>query len=464
MKKFAVHITLAAVCAAAFSCMMDDMQVTGADPVSLEIRAASLAPDVKVRIIIADAATGRVLSNEYPVDMSSAYTKKVKPGRLNIHVIGNEPARLTWTLGMADHEDGLLPLTILTDELPETEDPPGSEESSNIPIYKKVTADVRIKSSDPEKAEVSTDGGGSWSDALNLELERLGVRIGVGIRKYTDPATVVVEPLMVTIYHLPQYSYLAAAEYNGAEYPSAMIPYSPSQIVPITGNADLSREDNYLTLFDNCIIPEYILPDPADAGKAVILYIHIRYDGRNLTFQVPLRTRPDTESYSLYRNDYHQVNLTVFNQEQVVATPVISYTVTGWDDGNNTMEWSKTVQFSASWAAGTLLTGNTAYVPTGDAAEFKFKLARPAGSTWTATLTNPVDFMFDYTGGAVSSGLAGDNAERTVRIRPRKGTTSGNVRTEFYITVHAASENIELDLPNEVTGTGNRYTIEQIPD
>lgn len=440
-----------------FSCIQEEDGNTYEEPVNLNLHLSSLLSDVKVRVIIAEVATGKVLSNEYPVDLSVPYEKKVKPGYIHIYIIGNEPDRLNFALSIMDHEDGLLPLNITYDEIPKKENPDGgSIESSNLPLFQKIKANVRMKTNQPGRGEVSTDDN-NWSDALDIKLERLGVRLSLNARKKTEFSTDNIKIEKIRITNIPQYAYLIPHVYSENNYYLPQYPYEDPTGITLQIN-------DYTPIFDGFIIPEYIPSNTEDESVAVHLNFHILFNSSPVIFSVPIPGDNIYINYSLRRNTFHEINATIISAGGVITSPEIKYTVSPWKDTENQVEIGKIIQFDAAWAEGTIIQAQNIYIPTNGTAEFKFTLARPLGAKWTATLTNPIDFTFEYINGAVSGGLSGDNMERTIRIRPRKPTTSSNVQTQFYITVNYGYDNVELNLPDELIGAENRYIITQIPD
>jgi hypothetical protein len=96
-------------------------------------------------------------------------------------------------------------------------------------------------------------------------------------------------------------------------------------------------------------------------------------------------------------------------------------------------------------------------VNSNDDVSFAFKLFNPLGSTWTAQLSNPIDFEFSDADGAVSSGIT--RTDYTINIKPRNAQGTTERSTEFYITVGGVE--IPLLLGSNLVGVGNRIIITQ---
>lgn len=92
-----------------------------------------------------------------------------------------------------------------------------------------------------------------------------------------------------------------------------------------------------------------------------------------------------------------------------------------------------------------------------DEVGFTFKLMNPIEARWRVLLTNPIDFEFVTTGGAVTSGGVG--VAYTFKVRPRQLQSAQDRTTEIFITVDDAE--IPLLKNNTAVGIGNRIVIKQ---
>lgn len=433
---------------------------------TIQIQIRALEPDVHVRVLFTDPVTSEVLLNESIAGISDTYRAKVKTGRLNLYILANEPDRLTPTLDNLRFETHLEPLTVLYDEIPAAEDPPESPSSSNLPLMKMVPIKVKVENGDPETGMVSPAEEENWSKTLAIELDRLPVRLSLEMRKNTeDPdATIVVQK--VRLINVPSYSYWVAQKYTDPTFYQPPYPYDEPAGIPFIQNITDPdpQADNYTNIFSDFLIPEYLPLDDTDPSLAVTLDVHMLFNGVERVYHIALPTTPGASTYSLERNRSHTLKVTMKSSGGILTDPEIVYEVGDWEDAGGEIENGKTITFSRSWTGSPSISGNDVLVGGDQVLEFKFSLLHPLGATWQATLTNAVDFEFDYSGGAVSSGIGGTTTERTVRIKPRKPTHLHGLNTEFYITVNFGEGNVELDLPMETVGPGNRYRIIQMPD
>lgn len=92
-----------------------------------------------------------------------------------------------------------------------------------------------------------------------------------------------------------------------------------------------------------------------------------------------------------------------------------------------------------------------------DEVTFRFKLMNPVEARWRVLLTNPINFEFVTTGGAVVSGGVGQ--EYSFKVRPRALQSAQEHTTEIFVTV----DDVEIPLlkNNTSVGSGNRIVIKQ---
>lgn len=183
------------------------------------------------------------------------------------------------------------------------------------------------------------------------------------------------------------------------------------------------------------------------------------YLNENVTSAVNLgdpsssETDPNDHLYSLKRGHHYKVNGTIISMGEfdglILATDVLP-----WKKLASEVLYERvyTISPHPTTANRTYTAANPSNLVT-----FTFKLSNPIGSTWVAQLSNPYDFEFSTSGGAVSAGGLG--TEYTISIKPRyaQGTTERN--TEFYITVSGVE--IPLLQSSVLVGTGNRVEIKQ---
>lgn len=162
--------------------------------------------------------------------------------------------------------------------------------------------------------------------------------------------------------------------------------------------------------------------------------------------------------YSLLQNNVYQI-LAVLDVDSKI---VLNITVLPWNETNIEYERPITANDFSFGAWGTSwggMNGKTMNTNVGglEDAVFKFELKAPVGASWTATLTNGLDFGFtSSTAGTttptVSSGFTNIGAPYLVAVRALKRWTGVSHDTEFYVTV----EGNEIPI-NPVIGTQRRY-------
>ena len=164
-------------------------------------------------------------------------------------------------------------------------------------------------------------------------------------------------------------------------------------------------------------------------------------------------TTPSDHLYSLRRGYHYRVNGTIVSMGEFDGL-IHSTNVLPWEKLESEVLYERVFAINPHPT-----TTNRTYTVanTTDLVTFTFTLFNPIGSTWVAQLSNPIDFEFSTSGGAVSAG--GLRTEYTISIKTRneQGTTERN--TEFYITVGG----VEIPLLQEsvLIGAGNRIVIKQ---
>ncbi|NDV66883.1 hypothetical protein [Bacteroides sp. 224] len=438
----------------------EEQAVMPLEEVYMNISTRILDPSMtKVRIIVADELSGQILLNEYPVqpeESTGEYKLSVRTGQLNFYVILNEPITLTSQLSGIKHHSAISVLKLNGVDLPSEEPIDDSSEQTNLPAMGMVKALVRASGSIPGAGEASIDGGVSWSNTLNIDLQRLAAKVTLALRKKTLKQDMIIVN-KVSLTHIPYYEYLLPKAYAALQFESPLV-YN-------TAALSFTEDTEYYTkVFTDYIIPEYIPTDPANKEMALCVKVEAKYNQRNVVYYIPVRADLDVEDYSIKRNNHYLLKATLTTVGETTFVPEISYQVANWSDVIMESEFLEetAITFSRRWG-NTAITDTDIHIGNNEYLEFYFTLSRPKGSTWAATLTNGIDFMFDETDGAVSSGIAREGYEYKIRIKPRRETQLNGIKTDFYITVNNGMGNVELNLPNQSVGTKSRYTIIQIP-
>lgn len=192
---------------------------------------------------------------------------------------------------------------------------------------------------------------------------------------------------------------------------------------------------------------------------APYLEIKVKSNGVGYTYTGYLTdNNQTTNKYSLLQNNVYQV-LAVLD---VAPRMILNLTVLPWNQTNIEYERPITANDFSFGAWGTSwggLNGKTMNTNVGglEDAVFQFELKAPIGASWTATLTNGLDFVFSpstagTTTSTVSSGFTNAGVPYLIAVRATKRWTGSSRDTELYITV----EGNEIPI-NPVVGTQRRY-------
>lgn len=192
-------------------------------------------------------------------------------------------------------------------------------------------------------------------------------------------------------------------------------------------------------------------------SRATYLMIYARYNNINTTYRAYINDENSDATdhhYSVKRNYHYDLIADIKNLGDADGISLRTE-VQPWDVVNNDLLFKRVFKIEPylTFDAKTIKAATPA-----DVKEFKFKLFNPVGGRWIVHCSNPLDFEFLTTGGAVVSGGVGD--EYTIRIRPlRQPSESQDRTTEIFITV----DDVEIPLlkNNPSVGEGNRIVILQ---
>lgn len=430
------------------------------DEVLMNVSSRGLDPSMtRVRIIVAHALTGEILTNQYPIQPQAdgGYRLTVPAGQLDFYMLLNEPDGLTPELNDISRQADLKKLKLDAALLPATDDTNDTKET-NLPAFAWTKAIVRASSGTIKYGEASIDGGITWSNNLSISLERLATKVSLALRNNIPGNNQPMTINKVSVMHVPDYEFLLPQTYASTHFDSQIIHDNPLNIS--------NNTSHYYKVFTDFIMPEYIFSNPSDKDMAVCLEIEAEYNNKTVKYYIPVRGNLDVEDYTLKRNNHYLIKATITSVGETIYIPEVKYQVAEWSDVNIESEFfeESAITFSQHWGADTNINGTDIHVNNNDYVEFFFTLSHPKGATWAATLTNSIDFMFDTTDGAVSNGTTREGKEYKIRIKPRRETELNGVKTEFYITVNNGVGNVELNLPNQSGETKSRYTIIQTPN
>ncbi|NDV81649.1 hypothetical protein [Bacteroides sp. 51] len=463
MKQRIIYILLALTLLSSCGNEMEDREIMPDEEVYMNLSTRVLDPSMtQVRIIVTDDLSGQVLINQYPAlpaESSGEYRLSIRTGQLNFYMILNEPAALTPKLSGIKHHSAISRLMLNTVDLPSGEPVDDSPSLTNLPAIGWTKAIVRATSETPGYGEASIDGGTTWHKNIHISLERMAAKVTLALRKKTSASSDAITVNKVSLTHVPHYEYLLPNVYESDQFESSLLYSTPS--LQFTANTDY-----YTKVFTDHVIPEYIPVNPADGDMALCLKIEAVYNQKNVVYYLPVRKDLGVEEYSIRRNKHYLIKATLATEGETVYIPEVKYQVADWSDHIIESEFleESAITFSRHWDPNVDIVGTDIHVANNEYVDFYFTLSRPKGSSWTATLTNPIDFMFDHTDGALSTGTAREGYEYKIRIKPRRETQLNGVKTEFYITVNNGVGHVELNLPGESIGAKNRYTIKQTPN
>ncbi len=410
-----------------------------------------------VRIVAVDPSTGWVAVNKTTAggglqdtgiaNGAGNFTVSLNPGTYRVYVIGNEtPAMAAMLNGLTD---GNL-IENLTVQTPHAE--------TDLVLFNRTSITVRPRGGSHSSAtgEVMVDGQEVWLQNLPVTLERLAAKVTFALKKNTANASDQFTVKRVAIVQLPLYSYAVPRAYDGGAFRNIIL-YDNAAGTPFTQNGGTAVS------FGGAVVPEYLLATQS-ADYASSIKVLANYNNTaDVVYTIPLRRDLAVSDWNLYRNSRYDVTATITQVGSLDYTPYIEYGVSPWTDATGEdLSIGGSITFTGSWSASTpAVSANTVAVYSNSYAEYSFTLAYPAGATWRASLTNGLDFTFDYSDNAVSSGVAAPGQPYTIRVKPLRPVSANGTQTKMYITVSNVASQTELDLVPSQPGV--RYTVTQIP-
>jgi hypothetical protein len=314
--------------------------------------------------------------------------------------------------------------------------------------------------------DITADG----NQTVLIPASRVAAKLTVKVRKATDNPADSFTITDASLGNVPSWQHLLPGQTNSA-----------ADLAAETLFADRSYEftangNDYTTIVDGLILPEYLLAEPGNETLATSLNLRADYRVGGAIFptgwELPLLGGTNAqgdpiESLSLRRDTYYTVCVTI--SRLAGFDYYITTSVADWEDtGGSGVRFEEVITFSPEWADATEFEEsddgepNTVIVRLTGAARFLFTLSNPTAE-WTAHLTDNVNFRFDTAEG-VSGGFTRPADPYLIVIRP-VGEVASRTETEFYITVSDGTRTVELDLnENEGSGPGERYVIAQTPN
>ncbi len=454
-----IYLWFAAALVLAAGCTREEPQ-TAAGQVTLGISVNSLLGQTldgvtvrSLRIVAVDPASGYVavnrstltgsLTDTSPDNNQSLFNFVLHSGKYRIYIIGNETTAMTAVLD--DLRNGNL-LETLSVQTPSAE--------SDLVLFNRTAVTVRAASA--TKAEVMIGGQGAWLPTLPVSLDRLAAKVTFALKKNTANASDQFTVKRVAIVQLPIYSYMAPRAYDGGEFRSVVL-YDSATGMPFVQNGGAAVS------FGAAIVPEYLLATQSSDYASSIKVLATYNNTADVVYTIPLPRDLAFNNWNIDRNVRYDVTATITRAGSLDYIPYIEYGVSPWTDASGGgLDIGSSATYTGAWSSATTkVSDNTVAVYSNGYAEYSFTLAGPAGATWRASLTNGLDFAFDYSDNAVSSGVAKPGQPYSIRIKPLRQVSVSGVQTRIYITVNNVASQTEIDLVPSQPGV--RYTITQIP-
>ena len=371
---------------------------------------------------------------------TNPFVLNVVTGTKDIYVVANETATLTPLLQAITSKTALF--SLLADEI---------SASPSLPLVMTGRAlNVSVTEQDPAHNETQ------------ITLTRMAAKVSLKLKK-GDRVNEVIKITKVsllsnagktTLFPTPP-STASVAPQSYWNFTKTLTPWE------LTSTLSSNNELDDIYLYENIT--------GGDKTNATQLEIEALYNNIETTYRVYLNenvnsatnpgdanlseTTPSDHLYSLRRGYHYRVNGTIVSMGEFDGL-IHSTNVLPWEKLESEVLYERVFAINPHPT-----TTNRTYTVanTTDLVTFTFTLSNPIGSTWVAQLSNPVDFEFSASGGAVSTGGLG--TEYTISIKPRNVQGATDRNTEFYITVSG----FEIPLLQEsvLIGAGNRIVIKQ---
>lgn len=374
---------------------------------------------------------------------TNPFVLNVVTGTKDIYVVANETATLTPLLQAITSKTALF--SLLADEI---------SASPSLPLVMTGRAlNVSVTEQDPAHNEAQ------------VLLTRMAAKVSLNLKK-GDTVNEVIKITKVsllsnagktTLFPTPP-STASVAPQSYWNFTKTLTPWE------LTSTLSSNNELDDIYLYENIT--------GGDKTNATQLEIEALYNNIETTYRVYLNenvssapnpgdansseTTPSDHLYSLRRGYHYRVNGTIVSMGEFDGL-IHSTNVLPWEKLESEVLYERVFAINPHPT-----TTNRTYTVanTTDLVTFTFTLSNPIGSTWVAQLSNPVDFEFSTSGGAVSAG--GLRTEYTISIKPRNVQGDTERSTEFYITVSGFE--IPLLQSSDQIGAGNRIEIKQLAE
>lgn len=373
------------------------------------------------RLIIAERNSEYILLNQSTLEnnlvmsLANQIQIEIKPGFYTAYLIANETSVMTPTLQSAKFLKTIKELILEPmswNELTEI----------NIPLMAINQIQIRAKDNTTNAGEVS-DNGGAWRSNYEALLERIFAKVSLSLNKNTSNPVIIES---VKIRQIAKTCYLGKYIYDNPQ----------TLDISISGGLPKSLNNDYQSIFDNRIISERLFTDITNSTKSSFVEINARFNNIPIQYIVPLGEQSGSNyiDYQIKRNNHYFIKGSISQINDFNNYFFIS--VLPWNKETSNIDFNNNITYELSWDDNTSFINNQIMIGSSDIAECEFTLLTPRGKRWTATLSNGIDFEFDYNEEGVSQGISGIDDSRSSKIRvkaKRKMSTGSSTNLFIYL-------------------------------
>lgn len=415
------------------------MEISAINPLILDDVPVSIT---NYRLILADKNSGYILLNQSTLEnnlimsLGNQIQVQIKPGAYTAYLIANETPVMTPVLRSAKSLITVRELVLEPMSWNGLND-------TNIPLMAINQIQIRAKDNSGDSGEVS-DNGGVWNSSYNALLERIFAKVSLQLSKSTSYPILIDN---VKIRQIAKNCYLGKISYNNPQ----------TLDIPVFSGPAQSLTNDYQVIFKDIIISERLFADITNSEKSCFVEINARFNNIPTQYIVPLGIQNGAiyTDYQIKRNNHYSITgslsqINNFNNNFNIA-------ILPWNKESSNVDFNNNITFRLSWDENTLFNNNQILIGAADVAKCDFALLTPRGKRWTATLSNGLDFEFDYTENGVSQGISGIDNNRSSKIRvkaKRKMNTGATTNLSFYLE---DSRPIPVN-PSNISAV-NSYTI-----
>lgn len=408
---------------AVISVSFDNLQVRSGELFSGE----SAINKVRICVFAGNNLNEMQIFNSGEGQFKNPFTIKTTTGSKTVYVIANEPDDLTASL------DAVTNLNALK----------GISASASASL----TAPLTMVGFAATNVEYASDP--SSNSQVTIQLIRTVSNLNLKVKKHESTnAEILLRE--VRLCRIPSKTALIEGEpVSGQTYWDCIHTGDITTPLTTTGT-DVWAEETGIYMFEN-------LGNKSDTtDRATYLIIDATYNGVDTRYSAYINDESSDATdhkYSTKRNHQYNIVATINNIGEVNGLTLSTY-VSPWNILGTNWLFERTFAISPH-----PIIGEHSYTTLSPdhPISFTFILHNPVGATWSAQLSNPVDFNFSLDNGAVRQGEVG--TEYTISIIPFSSQGIESRTTEFYITVDGVE--IPLIRGSTLVGGGNRIVINQ---